>query len=93
MVTDIHQFRLNEQQVQHITDEGYLIIERLFTDGELQPVIDEISAELDKRCRKAVAEGKLLRTYDEYDFEHRLTHVNRENKNISKSLWVSMANS
>jgi hypothetical protein len=50
-------------------------------------VIDEISADLDKRCRAAVAEGKLSRTYEEYDFEHRLTYVDAENKDISKSMW------
>ncbi|HEV2379089.1 MAG TPA: hypothetical protein VG206_04760 [Terriglobia bacterium] len=44
-------------------------------------------ADLDRRCREAVAEGKLSRTYAEYDFEHRLTHVNAENVNISKSMW------
>ena len=87
MTSDTLQLRLSDRQVQHFEDEGYLVIEDLFTDAELQPVIDEISADLDKRCREAVAEGKLSRTYEEYDFEHRLTHVNAENKEISKSMW------
>jgi len=86
MVSETLQFRLDDRQVQQFQDEGYLIIERLFTDAELQPVIDEISGELDKRCREAVAEGKLSRTYEEYDFEHRLAHVSRENKEIPKSM-------
>ena len=81
------QFRLDDRQVQHFEDEGYLVIERLFTDEELQPVIDEISADLDQRCREAVAAGTLSRTYEEYDFEHRLTHVDAENQTISKSMW------
>ena len=87
MACDTLQVRLNDRQVQHFEEEGYLIIERLFKDAELQPVIDEISAHLDKRCREAVAEGKLSRTYEEYDFEHRLTYVDAENQNISKSMW------
>jgi ectoine hydroxylase-related dioxygenase (phytanoyl-CoA dioxygenase family) len=81
------QFRLNDRQIQHFEDEGYLIIERLFTDEELQPVIDEVSADLDRRCREAVAAGTLSRTYEEYDFEHRLTCVDAENQTISKSMW------
>jgi len=81
------QFRLDERQIRHFEDEGYLIIERLFTDEELQPMIDEISADLDKRCRDAVAAGTLSRTYEEYDFEHRLTYVDAENQTISKSMW------
>ena len=87
MISDTLSLRLTDQQVRHFEDEGYLVIERLFTDAELQPVIDEISADLDKRCREAVAAGKLSRTYEEYDFEHRLAHVNAENQNISKSMW------
>ena len=81
------QFRLRDRQLQHFADEGYLIVENLFTDAELQPVIDEISADLDQRCREAVAKGELSQTYEEYDFEHRLTHVDAENRNISKSMW------
>ena len=87
MASDTLQFRLNAQQIRQFEDEGYLIIERLFTEAELQPVIDEISADLDRRCREAVAAGKLSRTYEEYDFEHRLTHVNAENPEIPKSMW------
>ncbi len=87
MACDTVQFRLTDRQLQRMDEEGYLIIERLFEDAELQPVIDEISADLDQRCRAAVAAGKLSRTYEEFDFEHRLTHVDAENQDISKSMW------
>ena len=39
MASDTHQFRLNDQQVQHFENEGYLVIDRLFSDAELQIVI------------------------------------------------------
>jgi ectoine hydroxylase-related dioxygenase (phytanoyl-CoA dioxygenase family) len=81
------QFRLDERQIRRFDDEGYLAVEGLFTAAELQPVIDEISADLDLRCREAVAAGTLSRTYDEFDFEHRLAKVNAENANISKAMW------
>jgi ectoine hydroxylase-related dioxygenase (phytanoyl-CoA dioxygenase family) len=81
------QFRLDDRQVRQFEDEGFLIVERLFTNEELQPVIDEISADLDRRCREAVTAGTLSRTYEEYDFEHRLTCVDAENQTISKSMW------
>ena len=81
------QFRLDERQIRHFDEEGYLVIENLFTDAELQPVIDEISADLDKRCRDGVAAGTLSRTYEEYGFEHRLAHVNAENADIAKAMW------
>lgn len=81
------QFQLSDRQRQHFDEEGYLVVENLFTGSDLQPVIEEISSDLDQRCRDAVANGQLSRTYEEYDFEHRLTHVDAENKNISKSMW------
>jgi phytanoyl-CoA hydroxylase len=81
------QFRLNDGQVRQMEEEGYLIIGRLFEDSDLQPVIDELGAELDRRCREAVATGKLSRTYEEYGFEHRLTYVDAENQEVSKSMW------
>jgi len=87
MACDALQFQLTKSQLQHMEVEGYLILERLFDAAELQPVIDEISADLDRRCREAVAAGKLSRTYEEYDFEQRLTHVDAENQDISKSMW------
>jgi phytanoyl-CoA hydroxylase len=87
MPCDTLSFQLTAQQTKHFEDEGYLIVPNLFTDAELQLVIDEISADLDRRCREAVAGGKLSRIYEEFDFEHRLTHVNAENANISKSMW------
>ena len=50
-------------------------------------MIDEISADLGQRCREGVTAGKLSRTYEQFDFEHRLAHVNSENVNILKSMW------
>ena len=87
MASDPIQFRLSDQQIRHFEDEGYLIVERLFDAAELQPVIDELSADLDRRCREAVERGELSRTYEEFDFEHRLARVDAENQNISKSMW------
>jgi ectoine hydroxylase-related dioxygenase (phytanoyl-CoA dioxygenase family) len=81
------QYRLDDRQVRQFDEEGYLVVENLFTNQELQPVIDEISADLDNRCKEAVAAGRLSRTYEEYDFEHRLAHVNAEDVTISKSMW------
>jgi len=87
MPTIAKPYRLDEAQIRHFEDEGYLVVTDLFSDAELQPVIDEISADLDQRCRDAVAAGTLSRTYEEHDFEHRLTYVDAENANISKAMW------
>jgi phytanoyl-CoA hydroxylase len=80
-------FRLDDVQTRQFEEDGFIVIERLFTDRELQPVIDEVTADLDQRCRDAVSAGTLSRTYEEYDFEHRLAQVDAENQTISKSMW------
>ena len=80
-------FQLSDRQVRQFDDDGYVVVENLFTSAELQPLIDEISADLDQRCRDAVATGRLSRTYEECDFEHRLARVNAEDVTISKSMW------
>src|SRR5438270_159184 len=80
-------YSLSQHQLEQFGSEGYLVVDDLFDDADLQPVIDEISAELDQRCREAVGKGELSRTYEEYGFEQRLAHVDRENQNISKSMW------
>jgi phytanoyl-CoA hydroxylase len=83
----VTRFQLSESELEQFSREGYLVVDRLFDDSELQPVIDEISSELDKRAREAVAAGELSRNYSEYGFEHRLAHINRENDKIAKSMW------
>ncbi len=35
----------------------------------------------------ALTAGKLSRAYEEFDFERRLTHIDAENQEISKSIW------
>jgi phytanoyl-CoA hydroxylase len=80
-------FRLTDEQLGFFDREGYLVVEGLFTEGDLQVVIDEISGELDRRAKEAVAAGELSRDYSEYGFEHRLAHINRENDKIAKSMW------
>jgi ectoine hydroxylase-related dioxygenase (phytanoyl-CoA dioxygenase family) len=67
--------------------EGYLVVEELFSDADLQPVIDEIAAELDARARDLVARGALSRTYEEADFEHRLARISAETDQVALSLW------
>ncbi len=78
---------LSPAQLQQFERDGYLVVEQLFTNAELQVVIDEICDDLDRRAREAVARGELSRTYEEYDFEHRLACINRENKQVAKRMW------
>lgn len=80
-------FSLTPAQLDEFTRDGYTVVEELFTDDELQVVIDEISEDLDRRAKEAVAKGELSRDYSEFGFEHRLAYINRESAEIAKSMW------
>ena len=72
--------------------DGYLVVEHLFDDRDLQPVIDEINEAVDQGARQAVADGTLSRAYEEYPFETRLAHISRENDAVANSMWDGQLN-
>jgi ectoine hydroxylase-related dioxygenase (phytanoyl-CoA dioxygenase family) len=78
---------LSQEQIERFHREGYLVVEDVFTDADLQPVIDEISAEIDVRARELVASGELSQTYEEYGFERRLALISRETDKVALSIW------
>lgn len=70
--------KLSNQQIQNFHEEGYLIVEDLFDDADLQPVIDDVSAEIDRLANELVASGELSHTYADEGFTSRLTGINSE---------------
>lgn len=78
---------LTDEQKEHLHREGYLVVDDVFTDADLQPVIDEVSADVDRLAREFYAAGKISRLYDEHDFDHRLAHLNREAPELPSRLW------
>lgn len=81
------EYSIPAEKIKHFEDEGYLVLENIFTDAELQVVIDAISKNLDEKAKAAAAKGELTRDYVEEDFEHRLSKINEENKKIANSMW------
>ena len=83
---------LNETQLEAFKRNGYLVVESLFNNGDLQPVIDEIDEAIDHRAREAVAGGALTRSYERYPFETRLAQINNENHDVATSMWDGQLN-
>jgi phytanoyl-CoA hydroxylase len=77
---------LTTQQIQHFHDEGYLVIDSLFDDADLQPVIDDISAEIDRLATELVASGELSQTFDNEGFMTRLSRITAETDVVLKSV-------
>ena len=78
---------LIESQIDAFLEEGYLVLENLFTKADIQPAIDDINRAIDESVAELTATGELSRTYAEYDFEHRLAEISRETDQVALSLW------
>jgi len=78
---------MTEAEIAFFHREGYVVLDGVIPHEELQPVIDEITREIDKRARALVAEGKLSRTFEEEGFETRLARISRETDRIALAIW------
>ncbi|MFW6059796.1 MAG: phytanoyl-CoA dioxygenase family protein [Phycisphaeraceae bacterium] len=73
---------LSREQLEQFDRTGYLVAENLFTDADLQPVIDEITAAIDDEAARVIDDGELSRSYDELPFEQRLAAIERETSRV-----------
>ncbi len=69
---------LSRGDIEAFHEEGYLVVENLFSNSDLQPVIDEITGEVMARARRLVDAGKLSSTYEELGFERQLIAIDHE---------------
>jgi len=77
---------MTREQIDPFHREGYLVIHDLFADRDLQPVIDEVAAEIDRRARELVASGELSRDYGEEGFLTRLSRITAETETLYWSI-------
>jgi hypothetical protein len=73
---------LSNTQIQRFHDEGYLVVEDLFSNADLQPMVDQLQNEIDGRARQLVGAGELSRSFEEESFETRLHSITRETDKI-----------
>ncbi len=78
---------LTPEQVDIFHNEGYLLIDQVFTEDDFQPAIDEINTEVDRRATILVERGELSRTYVEEGFERQLARISQENDKVTVSIW------
>ncbi|MCC6446686.1 MAG: phytanoyl-CoA dioxygenase family protein [Armatimonadetes bacterium] len=78
--------KLTPLQIAEFYREGFLALEDVFTDSDLQPVIDEINEEIDRRAREMAASGSLSKSYEEEGFETRLTRITAETDRLYYSI-------
>ncbi len=78
--------KLNQQQRRFFEDEGYLILKNLFDDSDLQPVIDDVSSEIDRLSKELVDTGHLSQDYAEEGFDTRLTKITAKTDQVIKAI-------
>jgi len=80
-------YGLTQAQQTFFHREGYLVLDKLFDEADLQPPIDDIKTAIDRLAAEAVENGTLCRDYAAYDFEHRLAKISEEDPSIASALW------
>ncbi|AZN43679.1 phytanoyl-CoA dioxygenase family protein [Paenibacillus albus] len=81
--------RLSIEQIISYQTEGYLIVPDVFTSEDLQPVIDELSAEIDARARVLHAQGKLPDLYKDEPFERRYMLLHAQCREIGRGFDIN----
>jgi len=77
---------ITDAQRRFFEDTGYLVLESFFDDSELTPLIQEITEEIDRLCLTLVQDGRLSRTFEEEDFEHRLTLIHSQSPDVCNAI-------
>ena len=63
---------LTQEQKRNYDDQGYVLLKSLFAAEELQPLIGELEAEVDKAAREYHADGRLKSLHEDEGFKTRL---------------------
>ena len=79
---------LTPQQLDHFNAEGYLLLRGALHDQDLDPVIQEYEAHIDRRAQELLAQNKLTQTHADQPFNHRLAHICAENSEIYPELDI-----
>jgi phytanoyl-CoA hydroxylase len=79
--------RLTDDQVQAFDEIGYLVLNDVFSDADLQILIDGINAEVARFAEQRQSEGRLKNLYAEHGFEHRLAKIVEETGESAVQIW------
>jgi ectoine hydroxylase-related dioxygenase (phytanoyl-CoA dioxygenase family) len=66
---------LSADQLAAYLDDGFLLLEDVLSPADLQPLIDDITAGIDRKAREAVSEGRLCDPFEGAPFDRRLTRI------------------
>ena len=82
--------KLNQQQIDFFHTEGYLVVDPVYSEADIQPVVDDLNGEVTRRAQKLVDQGKLSRTFEEEGFERQLARISEETDQLALSIWNNL---
>ena len=77
---------LNDSQIATFKEEGYLIIEDLFTEDDLCPVKDEFKTVVEAQAQQLYQAGQVSGLYENESFERRLAKIAAEAPEATSAL-------
>ena len=80
--------KLTQEQIDQFNKDGYLVVETALEDSDLDPVIQEYEAHIDKRANELYTAGKISQSYADAPFNRRLALISRENTEIYPELDI-----
>lgn len=80
--------KLNDAQIKEFHEKGFLVVEGLFANDDLNPVIEEYSDIIDHRAQCSLADGKIEALHEKETFERRLACLAKEAPEIASNLDI-----
>ena len=80
--------KLTTDQIASFERDGYLLAKGAITQADLQPVIDELSAWIDRRAHALQAEGKITELHVDKGFDTRYGPLFVQSNEISKGMDI-----
>jgi len=70
--------KLRQQQIDQYFEDGFIIVEDLFTRDELQPEMDELAQRVEDMAQRLYETGRIKNKHEDRDFYTRLTYIENE---------------
>jgi phytanoyl-CoA hydroxylase len=77
---------LTERPIDTFHNEGYLVVDKVFEDRELEPFAHDITKLIDRETDRLVTDGQLSQTFADHPFETRLTRITEKDESIYWSI-------
>ncbi len=81
--------RLTQEQVNRYFEDGFLLVENVFTDADLQPVVDEFDEMVEEYAQRLYDAGKIANTHADKAFDTRLAAIAKELPNAGVLIHVN----